>query len=93
MNCFQATDTYVVSGSDDNKLKIWDTDSAKCIATLSGHRRGVACLYFEDDTLISGGGEGICKIWSISRQTCLASHQVHDGMEWYYNLSDSEQIG
>ena len=42
----------VVSGSNDDTLKVWDVATGKCVATLEGHSGGVRCgvcfLYFCD---------------------------------------------
>jgi WD40 repeat protein len=34
----------VVSGSDDNSIKVWDLASGRCLQTLRGHSDTVACL-------------------------------------------------
>ena len=31
----------VVSGSDDNTLKVWDVATGECVATLKGHSDSV----------------------------------------------------
>ena len=33
----------VVSGSEDNTLKVWDVATGKCVATLEGHSDHVRC--------------------------------------------------
>ena len=33
----------VVSGSDNNTLKVWDVATGKCVATLEGHSKAVRC--------------------------------------------------
>lgn len=33
--------TRVASGSDDNTIKLWDTQTTKCLSTLSGHGQSV----------------------------------------------------
>ena len=33
----------VVSGSDDNTLKVWAVATGKCVATLEGHSGPVRC--------------------------------------------------
>ena len=33
----------IVSGSKDNKLKVWDVATGKCVATLKGHSKDVRC--------------------------------------------------
>ena len=33
----------VVSGSNDNTVKVWDVATGKCVATLKGHSKWVRC--------------------------------------------------
>ena len=33
----------VVSGSEDNTLKVWDVATGECVATLEGHSKAVRC--------------------------------------------------
>ena len=33
----------VVSGSEDNTLKVWDVATGECVATLEGHSNSVRC--------------------------------------------------
>jgi F-box and WD-40 domain protein 1/11 len=39
----------VVSGSNDNTLKVWDIETGKCLATLEGHsdcvRRAASAVF------------------------------------------------
>uniref|UniRef100_A0A6G1SBK2 F-box/WD repeat-containing protein 7 n=1 Tax=Aceria tosichella TaxID=561515 RepID=A0A6G1SBK2_9ACAR len=54
----------VVSGSDDQTLKVWSSDTGKCIATLEGHSGGVwSSQLSPDDIVISGATDRTLKIW------------------------------
>ena len=33
----------IVSGSEDNTLKVWDVATGECVATLKGHSSIVRC--------------------------------------------------
>ena len=33
----------IVSGSEDNTLKVWDVATGECLATLEGHSSYVRC--------------------------------------------------
>jgi WD40 repeat protein len=48
----------IVSGSDDNTLKLWDTETGKEIATLAGHIGEVnTCAFSPDGSVIACGDE------------------------------------
>ena len=48
----QARGNFLVSGSGDRTLRLWQLDSGDCRATLEGHRDAVTCL-----TLAGESGE------------------------------------
>lgn len=66
----QYNSQYLVSGSRDRKLKIWDMDTRRCIRTLAKHRGSVLCLQFdsdpEEDIIVSGSSDSDVIIWSFS---------------------------
>ena len=45
----------LASGSDDNTIKIWDTDKGICVKTLSGHSKTVYNLTVLPNGLLASG--------------------------------------
>lgn len=37
---------YLLSGADDNQVKIWDYQTKACVQTLDGHTHNVAAVVF-----------------------------------------------
>jgi len=66
----QFNDQYLVSGSRDKSLKIWDLETRRCLRTLSKHRGSVLCLQFdsdpEEDIVVSGSSDSDIIIWRFS---------------------------
>ncbi len=58
-------DAYVISGSEDNQIFIWDLVEAKPIAMLKGHQKEVCSLAMssQDAVLLSGSVDGTIRIW------------------------------
>eukprot|EP00921_Rhytidocystis_pertsovi_P015616 GHVQ01024830.1.p1 GENE.GHVQ01024830.1~~GHVQ01024830.1.p1 ORF type:complete len:844 (+),score=76.21 GHVQ01024830.1:281-2812(+) len=56
---------YIVSGSDDKTVRVWDYQTKQCIQVLSGHTKNVSAAVFHPHLpiLISGGEDGTVKIW------------------------------
>ncbi len=56
-------DKYIISGSKDKSIKIWE--QGKEIQTLEGHSHGVTCIAFSKDEkyIISGSWDKSIKIW------------------------------
>ena len=70
INCLIITkdSKRLISGGDDETIKIWEIPTLKHLKTLCGHRRGVTCLAIpenEQETLFSGGRDGKIRIWNL----------------------------
>lgn len=65
----QYSGNYLVSGSRDKTIKIWDLNTQRCIRHLKGgHDQSVLCLQFDekDDIVVSGGSDSYVIIWKFS---------------------------
>ena len=47
------SDTVLASGSDDDTVKLWDTVTHTCLATLKGHSNSVWALALVSDTVLA----------------------------------------
>ncbi|KAK4101206.1 WD40 repeat-like protein [Parathielavia hyrcaniae] len=66
----QHNSQYLVSGSRDRTLKVWDMKSRRCLRTMAKHRGSVLCLQFdsspEEDLIVSGSSDSDVIIWRFS---------------------------
>lgn len=67
----QYTGRYLVSGSRDRTIRIWDLDTKRLVrGPLTGHSGSVLCLQFdadtEEDTIISGSSDTDVIVWKFS---------------------------
>ena len=67
----------VVSGSDDNTVKIWDAESGTCLNTLSGHSGWVnaVAVFADNRRIVSGNDDGTVKIWDANSINFLYSRE------------------
>ncbi len=58
-------DNYIISGSEDNSIKIWERETSSEIQTLKRHSGYVTCIAFSNDDkyIISGSDDKSIKIW------------------------------
>ncbi|KAG9296188.1 hypothetical protein G9A89_014780 [Geosiphon pyriformis] len=73
----------IVSGSSDNTLRIWDTESAREIGILEGHESRIWDVSSNKNGsyVSSASGDGTIKLWDMksSKHTCVTSLSGHAG--------------
>ena len=74
---------YIVSGSDDKTIKVWDTSDGTCVKTLTGHTRVFSVSTFTDAKtdkvyIVSGSFDDTIKVWDASDFTCIKTLTGHD---------------
>ena len=74
INCLiQLPDGKVVSGGQDNTIKIWDIEKKSIIATLEGHTSIIWDIkYLGNNKIISGGDDNTSKLWDLNKKILLA---------------------
>jgi len=79
---FSPDGTRIVSGSFDNTLKLWDTESGKELATLKGHTDRVgACIFCPDGRrIVSASDDRTLKLWDAETYKKLDTFRTHSGI-------------
>ncbi|KAF9066514.1 WD40-repeat-containing domain protein [Rhodocollybia butyracea] len=68
----------IVSGSDDNSVRIWNADTQKAEGNpLQGHTNGVNSVAFSPDgkKIVSGSSDNSVRIWNV--ETGMNEDQLH----------------
>ncbi|XP_044153943.1 WD repeat-containing protein 5-like [Bufo gargarizans] len=88
VTCVLIHDTYIISGSWDTSVRVWDVPSRSEVRTLCGHTGGVACMvmvYLDGTKLASdllplgehfvcsGSSDCSIKVWSLNTVQPLLS--------------------
>ncbi len=62
---FSSDDNYILSGSIDDTIKLWDRRTGKELLTLKGHLRSVMSVAFSSDDrfILSGSKDNTIKLW------------------------------
>ncbi|MGJ0340615.1 WD40 repeat domain-containing protein [Aliarcobacter cryaerophilus] len=62
----------IISGSDDNTIKLWDIETGECLKTLKGHSGRIHSLAITlDGKQIISGSLMETKIWDLQSGKCL----------------------
>ena len=73
---------FVVTGSADRTVRIWDTLSGKEIRQLKGHTgkvTGVAVIDYEEDWIVSTSDDGTVRLWDLATGKELGQLVGHSG--------------
>lgn len=68
-------DQFLVTGSQDTKVKLWDTRANACVATFREHTGAINALQMSPDAkwVASGSSDGSLKIWDRTADKILAN--------------------
>uniref|UniRef100_A0A669CN13 F-box/WD repeat-containing protein 7 n=1 Tax=Oreochromis niloticus TaxID=8128 RepID=A0A669CN13_ORENI len=77
ITCLQFSGDLIVSGSDDNTLKVWSAITGKCLRTLTGHTGGVWCSQMAATTVISGSTDRTLRVWDAESGECVHTLYGH----------------
>ncbi|CDS02671.1 hypothetical protein LRAMOSA00076 [Lichtheimia ramosa] len=73
----------IVSGSSDNTLRIWGTETGECHAILEGHTSRIwdVSTTTQGDFVASASGDGTVKVWNLrdSLPQCATTLTGHSG--------------
>ncbi|RUS33282.1 WD40-repeat-containing domain protein [Jimgerdemannia flammicorona] len=56
---------WLVTGSFDGSVGIWDLERGKKVKTWLGHRGNVFCVKMNDSVVISGGFDNTIRVWDL----------------------------
>lgn len=70
ITCLQFSNNRIVSGSDDNTLKVWSASTGRCLRTLVGHTGGVWSSQMEGNVIVSGSTDRTLKVWNADTGAC-----------------------
>ena len=80
---------FIVSGSNDNSLRIWETESGNCLKILEGHSDIVSrvALSSNGKFIVSGSNDKSLRIWETESGNCLKILEGHSDIIWGVAIS------
>ncbi len=70
---------FLASGSADCSIKIWISNSERCLYELLGHEGAVNCLInLGPGVIVSGSADHSIKLWGLEFGECLVTLEDHD---------------
>jgi WD40 repeat protein/serine/threonine protein kinase len=76
---FSPDGRFVLSGSNDNKLRMWDIATRECLRTFEGHTDWVKSVAFSPDGrfALSGSNDKTLRLWDVLTKQCRRSFEGH----------------
>ncbi|KAI9498702.1 WD40-repeat-containing domain protein [Zychaea mexicana] len=77
--CIVRYKQYIVSGSRDHSVRLWDLNDYTCIESQTHHEGSVLCLKIatDDEWMVSGSSDGTCLIWKLGNLEPLSRLRGH----------------
>ena len=78
--CFSPDGALLVSGSNDNKIKVFEVKSGKLLKEFTAHSVGVKDLVFHPDgsMLYSAGRDNLIRVWDCSNWKRVNQFEGHE---------------
>lgn len=83
---------YLVTGSADRTLGVWNLSTGHRTFELKGHVGSVECLDVLGDCAVSGGADGTIRCWCIRRGIPTRLFKAHGGFLSFISIIDPERI-
>jgi WD40 repeat protein/serine/threonine protein kinase len=79
--CLSLDDKFVLSGSADKTLRLWDIESGQCMKVFQGHGAAVTSVCISPDAMyaLSGSADGKVKYWDMSKGRTAKNFAGHEG--------------
>ncbi|OMJ18011.1 Transcriptional repressor tup12 [Smittium culicis] len=78
--CFSPDDKYLVTGAEDNNIRVWDVQKKTIKHILKGHEQDIYSLDFSPDgkTILSGSGDKTVRLWDLELGEKLHIFSIDD---------------
>jgi F-box and WD-40 domain protein CDC4 len=77
VTCLQFDSDKIITGSDDTKIHVYNSDNGALRQVLNGHEGGVWALQYDGNTLVSGSTDRTVRVWDIEKGICMFTFQGH----------------
>lgn len=79
---------YMLTGALDSTIRLWDTQTSKCLRTFFGHVEGIWALAADSLRIVSGAEDRMVKVWDPRSGSCEHTFTGHAGPVTCIGLSD-----
>lgn len=78
ITCLEYAEKYLLSGSFDNTIKLWDRKSGRLIRTFRGHSNAITDISMQNDSLfVSSSLDGTLNLWNLNTGEIINTYSGH----------------
>lgn len=74
----QFDEQYLITGTFDGAINVWDIETGKLVRKLTGHLQSVSSLKFDNTKLISGSLDKTVRVWNYRTGDCVCTFRGHE---------------
>ncbi len=76
---FSPDERRALSAGDDQSVRLWDLETARCLRVFEGHKREVWGVLWSADQrrALSGSGDATMRLWDVETGQCLRIFKGH----------------
>ena len=91
---FSPDGQFLVSGSTDTTIQVWDLHNRQLIRNLKGHNASVVSVALSPDgkKIVSSACEGTIRIWDVDDGKCIQELAGHQNWVWSVTFSPDSQF-
>lgn len=75
----QFDEQYLITGTYDGSVNVWDIETGKLERRLLGHLNSVNALKFDSTKLITGSLDKTVRVWNYRTGNCVCTFRGHEG--------------
>jgi WD40 repeat protein len=76
VNAVAISDNLVISCSDDRTVRIWNSDTGRCVKVLAGHSARVRAVAVKGDFIASSSDDMTVRVWNRNTGDCLQTFET-----------------
>ncbi|EPX72766.1 transcriptional corepressor Tup11 [Schizosaccharomyces octosporus yFS286] len=79
---FSPDGKYLVTGTEDRQIKLWDLATQKVRFLFSGHEQDIYSLDFSHNGrfIVSGSGDHTARLWDVETGQCILKLEIENGV-------------
>lgn len=73
----QFDEQFLITGTVDGSIYVWDVETSELVRKLAGHTRSVNTLKFDSTYVVSGSADNTVRMWDYRTGTCVCVFRGH----------------